>query len=167
MAPGRRHQGAPHPLHLVALLLLIGLARAELPSLEDAEVYIEKAASSLWTPEVGGKAVVGAGAGALLGLLAKQMSDVINAILVSCAGLIAFRIFTETRPETFGAQTVQETFGELHRLATSHLDRNGDGKLDGRDAQSVISRVAPFFKRQGPFVVGFAIGLSLTSGLSA
>lgn len=144
-------------------LLLLPVAQCALPSLDEAETLIDKAASSVWSPEVGGKAMVGAGAGAVIGLMAKQLSDVINAILISLTGLIAFRIFTEARPETFGAQSIQETFGEIHRRAAVHFDTNGDGKLDHKDAGSIISRIVPFIKRQGPFVVGFAIGLSIAS----
>lgn len=144
-------------------MLLAGGARGALPSLDEAETLIDKASSAVWSPEVGGKAMVGAGVGAVIGLAAKQLSDVINAVLISLTGLIAFRVFIEARPETFGAQSIQETFGELHARAAEHLDTNGDGKLDHKDVGSVISRVVPFLKRQGPFVVGFAIGLSIAS----
>ena len=148
---------------VVILLAPAVLALPSLPSLDDAESYIDQAASAVWSKEVGGRAIVGAGAGAVIGLVSQQLSDVINAILMSIAGLVGFRLLTSFRPETFGAQSVQETFGELHSRMVPLLDLDGDGKLDERDARKLLSRVVPFVKRQGPFVVGFALGLAITS----
>ncbi|KAG8470345.1 hypothetical protein KFE25_008766 [Diacronema lutheri] len=151
------------PRRLAALLCLAVGVGAALPSLKEAEAYIDKAADSVWSKDVGGKAIVGAGVGAVIGVLAKQLSDVINAVLMSLAGLVAFRVFTSFRPETFGAQSIQETFGELHARLATHLDQDGDGKLDDRDVRSVLARVMPFVRRQAPFVIGFALGLAVAS----
>ncbi|KAJ1616864.1 hypothetical protein T492DRAFT_1104118 [Pavlovales sp. CCMP2436] len=144
-------------LVLCALLLVVALSTASplpsLPSLEEAEGYIDQAAASVWNAEVGGKALVGATAGALIGLLAKQLSDVIHMISMSLAGLIAFRVFTSFRPDTFGSESIQDILGELQHRAGAYFNEN----------KGVLARVAPFVKRQGPFVVGFVIGLAVTA----
>jgi hypothetical protein len=134
-----------------------------MPTLEDAEVMIDKAAGSVWNPQIGGKAIVGMGAGAVIGLLAQQLKDVINAILISLAALAAFHLFTTFNPETFGAESVQETFGAANRKAAQLLDQNDDGRFDEKDVGMMLRRVMPSIRRQMPFILGFAFGLAVLS----
>jgi hypothetical protein len=74
-------------------------------------------------------------------------------ISMSVAGLIAFRLFTSFRPDTFGSESIQEIFGELQRRAAILFDEN----------KYILGRVPAFLKRQGPFVMGFLIGLAVTA----
>mmetsp|Transcript_25835 Transcript_25835/g.75717 ORF Transcript_25835/g.75717 Transcript_25835/m.75717 type:complete len:163 (-) Transcript_25835:377-865(-) len=149
---------------LIACLVCTAVATSPtLPSLDTAEEYIDYAADSLWSKEVGGKALVGASIGAVVGLVAQKVAQVINTIALGLVGLLALKLFTGFNPDTFGTDSLQDTAAALHRQAAKVFDTNGDGRLDSSDGKSLWARAMPFIKRQVPFVIGFTIGLSITS----
>mmetsp|Transcript_12114 Transcript_12114/g.41167 ORF Transcript_12114/g.41167 Transcript_12114/m.41167 type:complete len:164 (-) Transcript_12114:470-961(-) len=151
----------------VALLAVHGTSGVELPGLEvglgTLEKKIEAATDSVWSKEVGGKFLVGLGAGTVTTVVLPQVRDVLNSLAMAMTALGFISLFVNHAPEHIGASSFRNDLNEIHNRAAKLFDQDGDERLTLSDPMVFLRRILPFIKRQSAFIFGVCVGIGLFS----